>query len=228
MAVAFASDQLELVASVALAVRAVACRARRPRPADAVPRLRPGHRAGAVRGVRPDAAGRELLLRGQVQPRGRGDRRAGRHGLPFRGRLARRAPAPPGARARPGRHALLEPGEGARPDRGRLPGRSVALRGRLRVGAVQARAPRARLGDRAAPAGRRLDERLPAVAQVRRRAGPGAAARHAGAPARAAPVRDELPRGLAVHRPGRLARGDRGRRRAARRARSATGSRWRC
>ena len=229
MAVAFASEQFELSLPWhwpdALSARGARRASTVPRRSSSATSRRCAPRYRSFVETLP---GVRCLLRGEVQPRARGHRRAGRARLQLRDRVARRAGAPAGARARPRRHALLQPGEGARPDRGGVPGRPLALRGRLRVGAVQARAPRARLGDRAAPARRRLDERLPALAQVRCRARAGArgssrspaasaCARtgRASTSARSAPTR---PRGAARSPPSR----------AARRARRTTGSSSRC
>ena len=154
--------------------------------------------------AQPDrgAARGQLLLRGEVQPRARAAEPPSTSSAPA-------SRSPPAASSQmlqklgvdPERRALQQHRQAGRPRRRVVRGRAVALRLRLRGRALQAGPARPGGGGVRAAAGRRLDQPVPAVAQVRGRGpgGPGPAA--AGPQPRAAALRRDLPRRVAVHRP---------------------------
>ena len=94
-------------------------------------------------------------------------------------------------------------------------GRALALRLRLRGRALQAGPARPGGGGVRAAPGRRLDQPVPAVPQVRGRGPGGPGPDAAGPQPRPAALRGDLPRRVPVHHHDRLAPGHRGRRTAA-------------
>ena len=170
------------------------------RRGDAAPRLRPGHDQGALSQVRRGASRLRLLLRAQVQLAPRGARDADLRRVAVRGRLARRARAArsPSASTRPTCSTRIRSSpRRTSPRRTRRASGAIAFDSEAELYKLARHAPGCAVY--ASRPGRRLDERLPALPQVRGRAAASAGTAAPRPQARPAALRHHVPRRLAVH-----------------------------